>query len=337
MPVIEDLDGLPEAEAEAPDAYAMENDLLAMPSLPWAAITATFFAVVLCFCVAHAILLATKEKNKLITETLALRESLKAEGVAAEAIPREDSVVLIPAGPFWMGRNEGDEGANPDSVPMHQRQLPAYYIGKYEVTNAEYAEFVHATGYRPPPHWRGQLTFLEGEGELPVTYISSVNAMDYAKWRGGRLCSEAEWEKAARGDQDQRIYPYGDTYDPARANIDYLADHLTPVGSYPDGVSPYGLHDVMGNVYEWTASHYEQYPGNQDDPVFYAAFKTDEDGNVTIDPDEESYYIVTRGGCWKCDPWSSQLTTRNPTRPDFASDFFGMRMCWGADPSAKRD
>jgi iron(II)-dependent oxidoreductase len=330
MPVIDDFTETPDGSADGSEEFAAEQDLLAMPSLPWTAMTATFFAVVMGFCIAHAVLLAVKETDKLVSKTLELRGNLKQQGVALAAIPNEDDVVLIPAGSFWMGREEGDESTNTDSTPIHQRYLPAYYIGKYEVTNAEYQAFVQAKKYLPPPNWRGLQTHPEGAAHLPVAYISSVQAIDYAAWRGGRLCTEPEWEKAARGSEDQRIHPYGDEYDPKLSNIDYIEERLMPVGSYPEGVSPYGVHDMMGNVYEWTADHYSPYPGNQDDPGQYAAYITDETGNVVIDPDQESYYIVTRGGCWKCDPWSSQVTTRNPTRPDFASDFFGMRVCWDA-------
>ncbi len=330
MPVIEDFEGLPESTGEEGE-FAREQDLLAMPSLPWSAITASFFAVVLLFCAAHTVLLATKEKNKLIAQTVALSVA-ETEYASAAPPPDADAVVLIPAGPFLMGRPVDDEGTNSDSTPIHKRTVDAFYISKYEVTNAEYAEFVQAQNYIPPIHWRGKSTPPEGTEQLPVTFISSFNAQDYADWRGARLCREDEWEKAARGPDDDRIYPYGNEYNPDLANVDYLVDHLTPVGSYPQGVSPYGVHDMMGNVYEWTSTHYGPYPGNQDDPVDYAAFVTDADGNITIDPDQDSYYIVTRGGCWKCDPWSSQVTTRNPTRPDFASDFFGMRLCWDAKP-----
>ncbi|MDH5526981.1 MAG: formylglycine-generating enzyme family protein [Nitrospirota bacterium] len=331
MPLIDDFTGRPQAGPGEEADNAVERDLLSMPNLPWRAATFTLFAVVLGFCIAHAILLATKEKNKLINQTLAQRDAELVYGDAGPVI-NGDEVVHIPAGPFTMGRPEGDPESNSDATPEHVVTLPPYYIGKYEVTNAQYREFVQETRQLPPPHWNGDGTYPDGMGNLPVAYINWEQAKAYAAWKGGRLCQEAEWEKAARG-TDKRLYPYGNEYDPSLANINYLVDRLTPVGSYPDGVSPYGVHDMMGNLYEWTANHYAPYPGNQDDPVAYAAFKVDEFGNVMIDPDEESFYVVTRGGCWKCDPWSSQVTTRNATRPGYASDFFGVRVCWD-DPAA---
>ena len=338
MPIIDDFRGRPSTETESDDAFAVENDLLSMPSLPWRAIAATFFTVVLGFGIAHTIVIATKEKNKLIGQTLARQEATgnyAATAATSGVIPEDTDVVLIPAGPFTMGRDDGDEETNSDTTPSHVVDVPAFYIGTYEVTNQQYQTFVEDMGYIPPPHWKGQLTFPEGTGNLPVTYVNQENAQAYANWAGGRLCSEAEWEKAGRG-EDGRLYPYGNEDDPERANIDYRADHLTSVGSYPQGVSPHGVHDMMGNVYEWTGSRYAPYPGNTDDIAYYSAFMTDADGNVMIDPDEESHYVITRGGCWKCDPWSSQVTTRNPTRPDFASDFFGIRVCWNA-PSQMAD
>ena len=99
MPVIDDFTDVPESQGEGDDAFAVEQDLLDMPALPWTAIITTFFAVVMCFGLAHTVLLAFKEKNKLISQTLELRGNLKQKGVAVAAIPNEDDVVLIPEGP----------------------------------------------------------------------------------------------------------------------------------------------------------------------------------------------------------------------------------------------
>lgn len=329
MPIVDDFGERPTA-TDTDDPYAVERDLVALPELPWLPIVATVLAVALGFGIAHAILLATGEERKLVGETLAQRKheaNAEAPGTAAVG----EDAVLVPEGPFTMGRPEDDEQANSDATPEHQVYVPAFYIGRYEVTNAQYAKFVQDAGYLPPPSWKGKTTFPEGTGNLPVTYVGQHQAAAYAKWRGGRLCREEEWEKAARG-TDKRIYPYGNDYDPSRSNIDYLKDGLTPVGTFPAGASPYGVLDMMGNVYEWTAAHYSAYPGNRDDPTRYLAYKVDAAGNVVPDPNRESYYVVTRGGCWKCDPFSSQVTTRNPTRPDYASDFFGFRMCWDRPP-----
>ncbi|MFQ5508119.1 MAG: formylglycine-generating enzyme family protein [Leptospirillia bacterium] len=327
MSILDNFTGLPAKAKEGEDPFAIERDLLAMPKVPWKAVIVTGLAISLGFCIAHAILLAAKEKNKLIAQTLALRElelkPLPGGGVTI----RGDEAVLIPEGRFEMGRDENDATANSDTTPKARRFLPDFYIGRYEVTNAQYAEFVAAEGYIPPPNWKGETIPPKGTENLPVTYVNWEQAQAYAAWRGGRLCDEAEWEKAARG-TDGRRFPYGNEYDPSRANIDYRVGRITPVGSFPEGASPYGVQDMMGNLFEWTASRYAPYPGNRDDPGQYAAFTVDDAGNVVIDPDKESFYVVTRGGCWKCDPWSSEVTTRNATRPGYASDFFGVRVCW---------
>ncbi|MDH4228699.1 MAG: formylglycine-generating enzyme family protein [Nitrospirota bacterium] len=340
MSIIDDFTGRPQAapdhEAENVVDNAVERDLLSMPTPPWKAATATLFTVVLAFCIAHAFLLATKEKNKLVTETLALRAAKLTETPGGATISGHE-VVLIPAGEFTMGRPEDDATANSDATPEQTVFLPAYYIGKYEVTNTDYMEFVQATRYVPPANWGKEGVrdgvLPKGMGNLPVTHINWEQAKAYAAWRGGRLCSEAEWEKAARG-TDRRLYAWGNDYDPARANVDYEVQHLTPVGSYPEGVSPYGVYDLTGNVYEWTADRYTPYLNNHDDLSSYAAFTVDEAGNVVQDKNRQSFYVVVRGGCWKCDPWSSQVTTRNPTRPGYASDFFGARVCWD-DPASR--
>ncbi len=331
MPLIDDFTGRPEADGPDSDPYAVERDLLNLPALPWTALVVTFFTIVLSFGIAHTVMLATHEKNKLIAQTLAAQDhqaQLASLVPAADLDPEE--AILIPGGPFTLGRDPGDDSVNSDSTPAQQVDVPPFYIGRYEVTNAQYQGFVEDVGYIPPPHWRGKTTFPEGQGRLPVTYVNQIQAAAYAEWRGGRLCSEVEWEKAARGDQDDRIYPYGNDYAPEKANIDYLQNALTPVGAFPASASPYGVEDMMGNVYEWTSSHYGPYPGNEDDASNYATYVVDDQGNVSIDPDQDSYYVVARGGCWKCDPWSSQLTTRNATRPDYAADFFGIRVCWDA-------
>lgn len=149
-------------------------------------------------------------------------------------------MILIPAGEFLMG---------PNKQPVY---LPAYYIDRTPVTNAEYKVFVDATGYSFPPHWR-QGKPVPGTEDHPVVQVSWFDAAAYAQWAGKRLPTAAEWEKAARG-TDGRIYPWGDVFDPTRLNCGEGGPFkTTPVGQYsPQGDSPYGVVDMAGNVYEWT-------------------------------------------------------------------------------------
>jgi len=183
--------------------------------------------------------------------------------------PPQD-MALIPAGTFTMGTNDMDANQKAiefgiikpwfeDEHPAHPVQLPAYYIDQYEVTNANYQKFVLATGYRSPPYWSGT-QYPSGMDPYPVVMVSWENAQAYCRWAGKRLPTEAEWEKAAR--PDQRLYPWGNNFDPNRANVGGTRGGLTPAGSYETGQSPYGVYDLIGNVWEWTNDWYKPYPGN---------------------------------------------------------------------------
>ncbi|MFQ5483285.1 MAG: formylglycine-generating enzyme family protein [Nitrospinaceae bacterium] len=182
-------------------------------------------------------------------------------------------MVLIPRGEFLMGTDRTDPEnthlrigtVKPlfrDQQPRHAVYLDAYYIDKYEVTNAEYQQFLRATLYPDtPPHWTGE-NFPEGTGNWPVTNIRWQEATAYALWAGKALPTEAQWEKAARG-TDGRLYPWGGEYIKGIANmgLDGLKEPA-PVGTYPGDVSPYQVYDMAGNVMEWTRSWYEPYAGS---------------------------------------------------------------------------
>lgn len=162
-------------------------------------------------------------------------------------------MVLIPAGPFLMGSQSGA----PEETPPHWRELPAFYLDRTEVTCAQYAAFLAATGHPPPPGWTNGAPSV-GTEKLPVTNIRWSDALRYALWAGKRLPTEAEWEKAARG-PDGRHFPWGNADDAARRNKD--SGKLRPVGSFPAGASPYGCLDLSGNAWEWTADWFTPYPG----------------------------------------------------------------------------
>lgn len=200
-------------------------------------------------------------------------------------------MVLVPAGSFTMGNdsytalaeckklhNDADcrqWGRFTAEEPAHTVTLDDYYIDTYEVTNARYAECV-AAGACDLPDDTGSYTEDSYYGDrryadYPVTNVSWYDAQDYCRWRGARLPTEAEWEKAARG-TDGRLYPWGDALNGDRlnfcdsncdlpwANNGYDDGHIgtAPVGSYPRGASPYGAHDMAGNVWEWVADWYQR-------------------------------------------------------------------------------
>ncbi|HLB94845.1 MAG TPA: SUMF1/EgtB/PvdO family nonheme iron enzyme [Nitrospiria bacterium] len=171
------------------------------------------------------------------------------------------------------GRSQALGAGDADEAPLHKVYLHGYYLDKHEVTNAQYKTFVDAKGLRPPKHWNGN-TFPPGKADHPVIYVDWFEANGYCHWVGKRLPTEEEWEKAARG-TDGRTFPWGNTFDPMKANtpqhwlaLNRVAD-TTPVGSFVNGKSPYGLYDMAGNVYEWTSSWYKPYPHNRVFNVHY--------------------------------------------------------------------
>jgi len=211
------------------------------------------------------------------------------------------AMLLVPAGEFIMG-SDADEIARleikqelvQDEMPRHRVYLDTFYIDQYEVTNAHFEQFVHATGYRTQAEregwgwadtgeewwlvngatWRAPLgpgSSLAGLAQHPVVQVSQADANAYCAWAGKHLPTEAEWEKAARG-TDGRLYPWGDQFDGTRLNFcdancprrwhDPTANDgyrsTAPVGSYAGDQSPYGVYDMAGNVREWVADWYDE-------------------------------------------------------------------------------
>lgn len=239
-----------------------------------------------------------------------------------------ETMITIPAGRFIMGTDFNR--ADVQDKPQHTQSLPAYRIDKYPVTNAQYARFVAATGHRPPLHWKdGRIPpLLE---KHPVTMISWFDAKKYAEWAGKRLPTEAEWERAARGN-DGRRWPWGNNMDPERLNTYYQVGSTTVVGSYPNGASPEGVMDLAGNVSEWVADDFLPYPESEaPKDMFQAkvaqipASAAERSKAVADFVATDERYKVMRGGSWKSDPFSTSGYHRNFSWPNFASDFFGFR------------
>ncbi len=174
----------------------------------------------------------------------------------------------IPAGEFWLGSENG----RPNEKPLHQLFLDRFLIARAPVTNAQYHLFVQAAEYEAPKHWEEGRP-PKGKESHPVVNVTWYDALAYCRWLSqvtGKpltLPSEAQWEKAARGDKDKREYPWGDTFDSTRCNTHQLGlGDTTPVGIFPNGASPYGCLDMAGNVWEWTRSLWEfGYPYNPAD------------------------------------------------------------------------
>jgi formylglycine-generating enzyme required for sulfatase activity len=186
----------------------------------------------------------------------------------------DQSMVYIPAGEFLMG----SDGERDNERPQRLVYLDAYEIDRYEITHAQYQRFVKATGRTPPRYWSGS-DYPRGLADFPVVGVGWQDADAYCAWSEKRLPTEAEWEKACRG-TDGRIFSWGDTWHPDRANIgrpfeearsgvwdeawSYVVANQTgsgmpglrPVGTYPEGASPYGVMDLAGNASEWVWDWY---------------------------------------------------------------------------------
>jgi formylglycine-generating enzyme required for sulfatase activity len=170
--------------------------------------------------------------------------------LAAIASPE---MVLVPGGEFLMGTDDPD--ADADERPAARVFVGPFWIDRVEVTNARYRRCVEAGACTAP---LGGLLDEPSRAEHPVVVVSWRQAVAYCGWAGKRLPTEAEWEKAARG-VDGRRYPWGDRFDPSRANAGYTAG-TAAAGSFPAGASPSGVLDMAGNVWEWTSSLYRPYP-----------------------------------------------------------------------------
>jgi formylglycine-generating enzyme required for sulfatase activity len=185
--------------------------------------------------------------------------------------PFEPEMILIPAGEFLMGSDpQKDKEAYEWEQPQHSVYLPDYSMAKTPVTNAQYAAFLEATDHERPEHWKGRKP-PKGKEDHPVVNVSWYDAVAYCNWltevtgKSYRLPSEAEWEKGARGTEGW-IYPWGNEWDPERCNSrEGGPGDTTPVGTYPQGASPYGLLDMAGNVWEWCHSRNKSYPYNPKD------------------------------------------------------------------------
>lgn len=210
----------------------------------------------------------------------------------------------VPAGEFRMG----SDGDSADERPQHIVALAEHWIDRFPVTNAQYARFVEETGYRAAGDWRS--TSTPGKERHPVVNVTWEDARAYAKWCGKRLPTEAEWEKAARG-TDARRYPWGEPWDGNKCNVSGRG--TTPVGHYPAGASPYGCHDMAGNVWEWVADWY--------DAGYYARSPRDNPRGPESGSDR-----VVRGGSWRNDPDLARAAYRNRGTPDDRYDLRGFRL-----------
>jgi formylglycine-generating enzyme required for sulfatase activity/tRNA A-37 threonylcarbamoyl transferase component Bud32 len=269
----------------------------------------------------------------------------------------EMELCLVPGGYFLMGSRNDDPDAENDEKPQHRVSLSSYYIGRYPVTQAQYARFVQSTGHRYPEieSWwvasglddvdkEGDFEYLDydwvygsygkgvrrpvgvpsGKEDHPVILVSWDDAVAFCQWAGLRLPTEAEWEKAARG-VDGRAYPWGNEWDPRRCNN--AVTGTTPVGTYsPGGDSPYGCGDMVGNVEQWVADWY--------DPGYYAgkSYWSNPCNNYLkyLEPHGGEARVARGRSYWLDDPAicreACRCAARMSCRPD-RRDEVGFRCC----------
>lgn len=245
--------------------------------------------------------------------------------------PSDPDTMFIPAGDFEMGSN--DKNAENDEKPRHTVYVDAFYIDRYEVTNAHYKKFVDANPQWEKDrisekyhdgdylkHWNGN-NYPPGKGNHPVVYVSWYAAMAYAEWNEKRLPTEAEWEKAARGDRYGRNYAWGDSLDPSKANYGENIGDTTPVGTYT--INGYGLYDMTGNVWEWCLDEYGA--------DFYAISPSRNPlaggtvDNILSDFENVKSVRVLRGGSWVSDAKFIRVSDRTRFTPRITNNARGFR------------
>jgi formylglycine-generating enzyme required for sulfatase activity len=214
----------------------------------------------------------------------------------------------------------GSDIGFPAERPVHEVTVEHYWIGKYLVTNDQYRQFVVATDHRVPfvddprmatENWDVQRQmYPSGRGQHPVVLVSWHDAVAYCAWAGGRLPTEAEWEHAARGGLEGKLYPWGDEIDPSRANYDNRSG-TSPVGAYAPNA--YGLYDIAGNVWEWVSDWY--------DAQYYRA-------SPLVNPLGPTHGTtrVLRGGAWLLFPHFCRVAYRFREGPDFRFNLIGFRL-----------
>lgn len=216
---------------------------------------------------------------------------LKEDGKIPDRILNKyTGMVYIPAGEVYLGSMTGDDVER----PVQRKLIDAFYIGKFEVTNSEYKKFVESTNAAPPAHWDGGVIPVGLENH-PVVWISFEDADSYCNWIGARLPTEAEWERAAKSNQ-QWDYPWGAEFDADKANTWETGRHGTsPVGLMFRGASPFGVEDMSGNAFEWVSGFFESHSGKKSSNVLF-----------------DQHLRVLKGGSWNFNAYYARVSHRLP-------------------------
>jgi serine/threonine-protein kinase len=230
-----------------------------------------------------------------------------------EIIQQGARMVLIPAGTFTMGSQSGD----PNEKPPHKVSLDAFYMDRFEVTNKLY-KLCEKDGACSLPISTSKYNNAKYANH-PVVFTDWNRAINYCRWRGARLPTEAEWEYAARG-TDGRTYPWGEGIDGSRANFQQKVNDTTAVGSYESGKSPFGMYDMGGNAWEWVNDFYSE--------TYY------QESPASNPPGPATGQLhVLRGGSWNYNDLFIRASYRNRDAADTGFNDFGFR-CAFSTPQA---
>ena len=244
--------------------------------------------------------------------------------------------IHIPAGRFTMGSDrKKDAFAREEEQSQIEVELEEFYMARYPVTVAQFKNFVETSGYKP-----NNPKCLDGLSNHPVVKVTWYDAIAYCNWLANKLHnipnvppelrygwqvtlpSEAEWERAARG-TDGRIYPWGNEFDPNKANTrESGVNYTSAVGCFPSGVSQDGLHDMSGNVWEWTNSMWSKDLNNHDLAQSYSEHPDEWENLNTCDDTR----IVIRGGSWYYNLELARCAFRGWSKPDFMLNYRGFRI-----------
>jgi len=257
--------------------------------------------------------------------------------------------VPVPGGRFLMGAG-GDGFAYDCERPRHERELRPFALDRFPVSNARHLAFMEDGGYARQDLWSGEgwrwrtengveaPLYWERDGEggwvvrsyedaappdpsLPVCHVSFYEAEAHARWAGGRLPTEDEWEFAAAWNGEESLeMPWGDGWSADRANLDQLTFGPSPIGGHPEGRSPWGCEQMLGDVWEWTSTTFGPYPG-------FRAFPYPEYAEVFFG----GGYRVLRGGSWATQPVAARTSFRNWDHPYRRQIFAGFRLAWDVD------
>jgi iron(II)-dependent oxidoreductase len=220
----------------------------------------------------------------------------------------DDSMVLVPQGVFIMGKNTSTPS---DWQPEHNIKISSFWMDVKEVTNKQYFDFCGATNNPLPQFW-GMKEFKSGPDfpDYPVVGVSYFDAEKYAKWKGKRLPTEAEWEYASRGGLTGKNFPFGDQIDSTKVNYGRKYSGILKTGSFPP--NGYGLYDITGNVWEWTSDFYSD--------AYYAVSPSENPKGP-----ERGRFKVIRGGSWHSGAMCVQTYYRNGLSPSWVDFAVGFR------------